>query len=137
MISFRLDRGSALAPYAQLVQQVQEALRMGWIAPGDRLPPLREVVAECVVNANTVLRAYRELEMSGLVETRQGLGTFIREDVVTVEPKVMARLQVSLARWVRTATDAGLAEEDIRALLNNALTDRSGGDAAQRTDRAV
>ena len=52
--------------YLQLVQQVERALRLGFLQPGDQLPKVREVVAELAINPNTVLKAYRELEHKGL-----------------------------------------------------------------------
>ncbi|MFD9085103.1 GntR family transcriptional regulator, partial [Streptomyces erythrochromogenes] len=62
----------------QLVHQVRQALRLGALEPGDRLPTAREVVAAVAINPNTVLRAYRELEREGLVEPRPGQGTFVQ-----------------------------------------------------------
>ena len=77
MIDFHVDRAGSVPAYAQLVRQVREALRMGLLQPGDQLPTVRSVVTSCTVNPTTVLKAYRELEMSGLVESRQGAGTFV------------------------------------------------------------
>jgi hypothetical protein len=64
------------AALQQIVQQVRQALRMGVLDIGDQLPSVREAVAAAVVNTNTVLKAYRELEREGLVEARTGQGTF-------------------------------------------------------------
>ena len=69
MISFRLDGRSVVPPYLQIVQQVRQALRMGVLEVGDKLPTVREVVAATAINTNTVLKAYRDLERDGLVET--------------------------------------------------------------------
>ena len=77
MISFRLDGRSVVPPYLQIVQQVRQALRMGVLDVGDKLPTVREVVAATAVNPNTVLKAYRDLEREGLVEPRAGHGTFV------------------------------------------------------------
>jgi GntR family transcriptional regulator len=76
------------------------------------------------VNANTVLKAYRELERLGLIEARQGSGTFVRATLGAADPNVLARLRVRLAGWVRSARDAGLEEEDMRALLGAVLAER-------------
>ena len=70
MISFRVDGRSVVPPYLQIVQQVRQALRMGLLDAGDRLPAVREVVAATAVNPNTVLKAYRDLEREGLIEAR-------------------------------------------------------------------
>jgi GntR family transcriptional regulator len=77
VISFRLDGHSVVPPYLQIVQQVRQALRMGVLDVGDKLPTVREVVAATAVNPNTVLKAYRDLERDGLVEPRAGHGTFV------------------------------------------------------------
>ena len=77
VIEFRIDRRSGVATYQQLVDQVEHALRLGLLQPGDRLPTAKEVVAATAINPNTVLKAYRELERNGLVEAKRGLGTFV------------------------------------------------------------
>ena len=64
-IAFRLDPASGVPTYLQLVQQVEHALRLGYLKPGDRLPKVREVVADLAINPNTVLKAYRDLEQKG------------------------------------------------------------------------
>src|SRR6478736_7680016 len=77
LIEFHLDGRSGVAPYLQLVQQVRRALRLGLLTEGDQLPTVKEVVAKVAINPNTVLKAYRELELEGLVAARPGLGTFV------------------------------------------------------------
>ena len=69
-IRFQLNPSSGVPTYLQLVQQVEQALRMGLLRPGDQLPTAKEVVAAVAINPNTVLKAYRELEVLGLVEGR-------------------------------------------------------------------
>ncbi|MBO0703113.1 MAG: GntR family transcriptional regulator, partial [Candidatus Dormibacteraeota bacterium] len=64
-IVFRLDLGSGIPTYLQLVQQVEHALRLGYLTPGSRLPKVRDVVASLAINPNTVLKAYKELETKG------------------------------------------------------------------------
>ncbi|HEU4347931.1 MAG TPA: GntR family transcriptional regulator, partial [Actinoplanes sp.] len=81
MIEFHLDSRSGLSPYLQLVRQVRQALRLGLLREGDQLPTVKEVVAELAINPNTVLKAYRELEIEGLAEGRPGVGTFIKHDL--------------------------------------------------------
>ncbi len=77
MIEFHLDGRSGVAPYMQLIQQVRQALRLGLLREGDRLPTIKDVVAKVAINPNTVLKAYRELEYEGLVTARPGVGTFV------------------------------------------------------------
>lgn len=123
MIDFRVDRAGGLPAYLQLVRQVKEALRLGWLRPGDRLPTVRDVVATSGVNANTVLKAYRELEHAGVVEMRQGSGTFVTGALGAIDPAVLGELRASLAGWVDRARAAGLTDEDVEALLHAVLTE--------------
>src|SRR5215510_8265317 len=76
-IEFRLDTASGVPTYLQLVQQVEHALRLGYLKPGDQLPRVRDVVGSLAINPNTVLKAYRELEHKGLAAGRPGQGTFV------------------------------------------------------------
>ena len=121
MISFRIDSRSVVPPYLQIVQQVRQALRMGLLDAGDRLPAVREVVAATAVNPNTVLKAYRDLEREGLIEARPGHGTFVLKRPPGPPPGTHSRLGRSLARWVRQAREAGLDDESIESLLRVTL----------------
>ena len=121
MISFRVDSRSVVPPYLQIVQQVRQALRMGVLDVGDRLPAVREVVAATAVNPNTVLKAYRDLEREGLVDARVGHGTFVLKRPPGPPPDTHSRLGRSLARWVRGAREAGLDDESIESLLRITL----------------
>jgi GntR family transcriptional regulator len=121
MISFRVDGHSVVPPYMQIVQQVRQALRMGVLDVGDKLPTVREVVAATAINPNTVLKAYRDLEREGLVEPRSGHGTFVLRRPAGPPPGTHSRLGRSLAQWVRTARDAGLDDESIESLLRVTL----------------
>lgn len=71
--AFRIDRRSGVPNYVQIIQQVQQALRLGLLKPGDRLPTARAVVEATALNPNTVLKAYRELESQG--SSRPGADT--------------------------------------------------------------
>ncbi|MFB7511025.1 GntR family transcriptional regulator, partial [Streptomyces broussonetiae] len=83
-IGFRLDPGSGVPTYLQLVQQVEQAVRLGYLRQGDQLPRVKDVVAGLAINPNTVLKAYRELEHRGLVAGRRGVGTFVEGTVERV-----------------------------------------------------
>jgi len=138
VINFHVERRSSVPAYAQLVRQVREGLRLGTLRPGDQLPTVRSVVTACTVNPTTVLKAYRELELSGLLEARQGMGTFVSGTLGHTDPHVMARLRTSLARWLDQAREAGLEDEDVQALLASVIVENSqrrtpaGGDTALR-----
>jgi GntR family transcriptional regulator len=122
-IAFRLDPASGVPTYMQLVQQVEHALRLGYLKPGDQLPKIRDVVAELAINPNTVLKAYRDLETKGLAAGRPGQGTFIRATLSRVALTELAELRRSLIAWLATADAAGLDEDGIVALVNSTLRD--------------
>ncbi|MEU2828006.1 GntR family transcriptional regulator [Streptomyces lavendulae] len=122
-MEFRVDRRSGVATYLQLVTQVKQALRLGVLEPGDRLPTAREVVAATAINPNTVLKAYRELEREGLVEPRPGAGTFVRRSLSRPEAAADSPLRTDLAAWMARAREAGLDREDITALITAAVED--------------
>jgi GntR family transcriptional regulator len=125
VITFHVDRADSVPAYAQLIRQVREALRMGQLHPGDQLPTVRSVVTSCTVNPTTVLKAYRELELGGLVEARQGSGTFVSGTLGDADPHVMARLRSGLARWLGQAREAGLEDEDVQALIASVIAEDS------------
>jgi GntR family transcriptional regulator len=74
---FRLDAASGVPVYRQLIDQVMGGIAAGALAPGGQLPTVRQVAVDLAINPNTVVRAYRELEIRGVLETQQGTGTFI------------------------------------------------------------
>lgn len=119
-IRFRLDSRSGLAPYRQIVDQVDRAVRFGALRAGDRLPSVREVVSQITINPNTVHRAYRELEAMDLAEGRQGLGTFVSAGAApSTTSKQQAVLETELRRWVRKARSAGMDDEGIVGMVIN------------------
>ena len=120
-ISFQLNSVSGVPAYLQLVLQVKQALRMGVLGIGDKLPTVKEVVAEVAINPNTVMKAYWELEHEGLVEGRQGVGTFVARVPDGPPPGTHARLAASLGRWVQSARSEGLDDESIESLLRATL----------------
>ena len=123
MITFRLDTASGLAPYLQLVQQVKHALRLGILDVGDQLPTVKDVVAQLAINPNTVLKAYRELEYAGLIESRPGQGTFVLRTLAGPSLASHAALRRDLLRWISSAREAGLDAESIEALFAHTFHD--------------
>jgi GntR family transcriptional regulator len=120
-VLFRIDDRSGVPPYQQLVQQVRQALRLGWLAVGDQLPTVRDAVAQLAINPNTVLKAYRELEYEGLIAGRPGQGTFVTKTLADASVKSHAALRRGLVRWFEAATEAGLDEESMVALFETTL----------------
>jgi GntR family transcriptional regulator len=135
-IEFRLDLGSGVPTYLQIVHQVEHALRLGYLVLGDQLPKVRDVVSELAINPNTVLKAYKELETKGLAVGRPGQGTFIIEASLNqVALPELTELRRSLVSWVAAADAVGLDEDGIGALVANVLRDfreRRGGSADRR-----
>ncbi|MGA8680679.1 MAG: GntR family transcriptional regulator, partial [Acidimicrobiales bacterium] len=101
------------------MQQVEHALRLGYLKPGDQLPKVRDVVASLAINPNTVLKAYRELETKGLTIGRPGQGTFIEATLSQVALPKLTELRRSLSGWLTTADVAGLDEDGIVALFTS------------------
>ena len=79
----RLDPASGVPTYLQLVRQVEDAIRLGYLVAGDQLPKVKDVVATLAINPNTVLKAYRELEHKGLAAGRPGPGNVRPGDAST------------------------------------------------------
>jgi GntR family transcriptional regulator len=76
---FHLDGQSGVPVYRQIIDQVQGGLASGALTSGDQLPTVRQTAVDLAINPNTVLRAYRELEIRGVLDTQQGTGTFISD----------------------------------------------------------
>jgi len=117
MFRFRLDGSSGVPPYLQLVHQVRQSLLLGYLREGDRLPTVKEVAAGLVINPNTVVKAYRQLELEGLAGGRPGQGTFITATSPAVPPQAQQALRASLEDWLRAANEAGLDDEAVTGLI--------------------
>ena len=120
-ITYRLDPSSGVPTYLQLVQQVEDAIRLGYLVADDQLPKVKDVVAALAINPNTVLKAYRELEHKGLATGRPGQGTFVQDTVNVAPLRDLQALRRKLVRWLTEATDAGLDEQSIAALFSSSF----------------
>jgi GntR family transcriptional regulator len=121
VIEFVLDSRSKVNTYMQLVQQVKQALRVGLLAPGDQLPKVRDVAQSLAINPNTVLKAYRELEIEGLAEGRPGVGTFVSRSLAGESLGRQAELRNELVAWLVRAEAAGLSADDVVALVETTM----------------
>ena len=110
----KVDARSGVPIYVQVVDQVQHAVEVGSLEAGDRLPTVRALAKELTVAPNTIVKAYNELQRSGLIESRPGVGTVVAEGVgdVAHERRVEA-LNERLAVLVRDAAGLGLTEDDL------------------------
>ena len=129
-IEFQLDTASGVATYLQLAQQVRDALRLGLLEPGDRLPTAQQVVAKLAINPNTVLKAYRDLEREGLVRGRPGMGTFVTGTLDGGSLAAHGPLRRDLQRWLAKARQAGLDDESIEAMFASTFRSAAEEDIA-------
>jgi GntR family transcriptional regulator len=113
-----LDPRSGVPVYRQIIDQVQGGMASGTLAAGDQLPTVRQLAVDLAINPNTVLRAYRELELGGLLETQQGTGTFITQKKVKRDQAERARQLNQLAgEFVARAGAAGFTVEELLDVL--------------------
>ena len=110
----KVDAKSGVPIYVQIVDQVRHAVEVGSLEPGDKLPTVRALAKEQTVAPNTIVKAYNELQRSGLIESRPGVGTVVASGVgdVAREQRVEA-LRERLVVLVRDAVGLGLTEDDI------------------------
>ena len=117
---FRLNPSSGVPVYLQLIEQVKHGVETGALRPGDQLPTLRKLAQDLVVNPNTVVRAYRELEHEGVVELRHGSGAFINEPRAGAT-RITARTQSVMQSALERLVASGLSDDEIRRLFENGL----------------
>ncbi|GAA4411449.1 GntR family transcriptional regulator [Fodinibacter luteus] len=115
----RVDPASAEPPFEQVRRQLAEAIGDGRLPVGERLPPIRALAGELALAVNTVARAYRELEVAGLVLTRGRLGTVVSPDAGS--GAVDAEVRLAAGDFARTARAAGIPETDAVAFVRDAF----------------
>lgn len=126
-IRFRLDPHSGVPAYRQIIHQVQGGLASGALVAGDRLPTVRQLAVDLAVNANTVLRAYRELEIRGVLDSQQGTGTFIADRNFTQdEPERGRRLDQLVTEFVARAGAGGFTIQDLMSRLSEIESGKKG-----------
>jgi GntR family transcriptional regulator len=131
MTLFRLNASSGVPLYVQLMEQVKHAVETGALHPGDQLPTIRALAQELVMNSNTVVRAYRELEHEGIVELRHGLGAFISSSV-SARGKVMRQAQNIVESAIERLQSLGVTEQEIRRLFESELSATQSGNPGGR-----
>lgn len=119
---FRLDTSSGVPFYRQIIDQVLLGVADGRWKPGAQLPTVRQLAVDLSVNLNTVAKAYREMEIRGIVETQQGTGTFVATRRADRRPAERRKaLEGLLDRFVALAGSSGFSLEE----LTEALIERS------------
>ena len=119
---FGLDLHTGVPVYRQLIDQVRAGIASGTLSAGDQLPTVRQLAVDLQINPNTVMRAYRELELGGLLETHQGTGTFISDRKPENKPAERERLLVQMAaEFAARAGAAGFTLEELMDRLREML----------------
>jgi GntR family transcriptional regulator len=119
-LQFRLDLHSGVPVYRQIIDQVIGGVAAGGLAGGDQLPTVRQLAVDLSINPNTVIRAYRELEIRGVLETQQGTGTFIgHQKVKRDDAERQRRLSQLVSEFVARAGSAGFTVEELLEQLED------------------
>jgi GntR family transcriptional regulator len=122
--AFRLDGHSGVPVYRQLIDQVQAAVAAGALATGDQLPTVRQVAVDLAINPNTVSRAYREMEIRGMLDTQQGTGTFVADRKVEYSKDERERMLGQLVgEFVSRAGAAGFTLKQLMKALKELQPD--------------
>ena len=111
MSCLQIDFSTSIPIYLQIIDEFKRLIATGTLRPGDKISSQRDLATELKVNANTVQRAYREMEMLGLVETLRGQGTFVCQDQGIVEGTRSEMLANLVDDFVRAMQALGLSEE--------------------------
>lgn len=131
--AFRLDPHSGVPVYRQLIDQVLGAIATGVLRTGDQLPTVRQVAVDLAINPNTVMRAYREMEIRGILDTQQGAGTFIAEQQAPVPKEERQRQLAQLAgEFVSRAGLLGFTVDELIQALRGMPQERDGRKAETR-----
>src|SRR5207302_2530202 len=121
---FALDLHSGVPVYRQLIDQVRSGMALGSLAAGDQLPTVRQMAVDLAINPNTVMRAYRELELGGLLETHQGTGTFVANKKLERKGAERERQLTELAREFAVRVGAaGFAIEELMEQLHGLVSE--------------
>jgi DNA-binding transcriptional regulator YhcF (GntR family) len=126
--SFLLNEHSGVPVYRQLMDQVHGALAAAKLKPGDQLPTIRQVAVDLAINPNTVTRAYREMEIRGLLETQQGTGTFIADQQPTTDSRTRNKqLEQLVTEMVARAGASGLTTNELIEALKKQSNQQAKG----------
>lgn len=120
---FTVDPRSGVPIYLQITEQVKRSVAVGVLTPGEQLPTVKQLAADLVINANTVARAYRELERDRVIETTPGRGSFIASNgsVAGAKRAVADVVDQALVAAVREARSMGLGRGDLKDLFERSL----------------
>ncbi|PYV84410.1 MAG: GntR family transcriptional regulator [Acidobacteria bacterium] len=121
---FGLDLHSGVPVYRQIIDQVVGGIAAGTLVGGDQLPTIRQLAVDLSINPNTVIRAYRELEIRGVLETHQGTGTFVSHQKVTRDDaELQRRLSQLVGEFAARAGSQGFTTEELIERLQDLQMD--------------
>ena len=124
MFQLTIDRKSGVPLYRQIVERIWAAVASGELGPGTQLPTVRSVAVDLTINPNTVAKAYRELELKGVLETQQGTGTFVGPDPQKPKGNDPARdLDELCLSWLARAAEKGFTVSDLLKWLKAKRTE--------------
>ena len=130
----KLDFDSTRPIYMQIIDEIKRAVARNLLVSGEKLPSQRELAEAARVNPNTVQRAYREMEMMGLVETRRGEGTFIRDDENLLASLRGEMAQVAVDNFIRQVLALGLTEAEVVKLVTTQYREIQSGKRGEQDD---
>jgi GntR family transcriptional regulator len=126
--TFRLDMQSGVPLYRQLIDQVQAAIAGCLLVPGDQLPTVRQVAVDLEINPNTVMRAYREMEIRGILDTQQGTGTFVAQQTIDRDAVEHSRgLEQLVEEFAARAGAGGFNLEELMTALRDRVAEGKQG----------
>jgi GntR family transcriptional regulator len=126
--SFRLDLHSGVPLYRQLIDQVQAAIAAEALLPCDQLPTVRQVAVDLEINPNTVMRAYREMEIRGILDTQQGTGTFVAQQTIDRDALEHSRgLEQLVEEFAARAGAGGFNLEELMTALRDRVAEGKQG----------
>jgi GntR family transcriptional regulator len=130
-MQFTCDSTGRTPIYRQLIEQIREGVARGKLEPGERLPSVRQLSKDLVVNPNTIARAYTELEREGVLHTRPGLGVFVAKPQAGLKADVRRRRLVEIIdRLLTEAVHLGVTAEDVRNLIESRMRQFQFGEAS-------
>ncbi|MBC8185206.1 GntR family transcriptional regulator [candidate division KSB1 bacterium] len=120
MIEFKLDPKSGIPFYRQIIDQIRYGIATGALTVGEQLPTVRALAVDLKVNLNTVIKAYKELEIKNILETQQGTGTFIsRVQVKISEKERRGKLKSICTEFTNIASSYGFTVNELINELKN------------------
>lgn len=122
-MNFNLDTKSGVPVYRQIIQQIKYNMSIGKLKPGEKLPTVRSLAVELMINPNTVAKAYNELEIRGLVSTQVGFGTFIANKKIEIsEVEKKKKIDSICSKFITDLCEIGINKDEIIKVLKNILS---------------